>query len=79
LVCRNYYIFQYTGNLYANPHGTHRHGGVARHCLTSLSNRKAINSEPYWVRLLQVGIGALILYVPAGRKVLLAMSEGVAT
>ncbi len=43
------------------------------------SNRKAINLRTVlgaW--LLQVGIGALILYVPAGRKVLLAMSEGVA-
>ncbi len=28
--------------------------------------------------LIQVAIGALVLYVPAGRKVLLAMSEGVA-
>ncbi len=43
------------------------------------SNRKAINLRTVlgaW--LIQVGIGALILYVPAGRKVLLAMSEGVA-
>lgn len=43
------------------------------------SNRKAINLRTVlgaW--LLQVAIGALILYVPAGRKVLLAMSEGVA-
>ena len=43
------------------------------------SNRKAINYRTVlgaW--LLQIGIGALILYVPAGRKVLLAMSEGVA-
>lgn len=43
------------------------------------SNRKAINLLTVlgaW--LIQVGIGALILYVPAGRKVLLAMSEGVA-
>ena len=43
------------------------------------SNRKAINLRTVlgaW--LIQVGIGALILYVPVGRKVLLAMSEGVA-
>ncbi|WP_054178277.1 NupC/NupG family nucleoside CNT transporter [Trabulsiella odontotermitis] len=43
------------------------------------SNRKAINLRTVlgaW--LIQVGIGALILYVPAGRRVLLAMSEGVA-
>lgn len=42
------------------------------------SNRKAINLRTVlgaW--LIQVGIGALILYVPAGRTVLLAMSEGV--
>lgn len=42
------------------------------------SNRKAINLRTVlgaW--LIQVGIGALILYVPVGRKVLLAMSEGV--
>ncbi|MCS3603353.1 CNT family concentrative nucleoside transporter [Buttiauxella sp. BIGb0471] len=43
------------------------------------SNRKAINLRTVigaWI--IQVGIGALILYVPVGRKVLLAMSEGVA-
>lgn len=43
------------------------------------SDRKAINLRTVigaW--LLQVGIGALILYVPAGRMVLLALSEGVA-
>ncbi|WP_312744393.1 NupC/NupG family nucleoside CNT transporter [Cedecea neteri] len=43
------------------------------------SNRKAINLRTVigaW--LIQIGIGALILYVPIGRKVLLAMSEGVA-
>ncbi|WBM71236.1 NupC/NupG family nucleoside CNT transporter [Buttiauxella sp. WJP83] len=43
------------------------------------SHRKAINLRTVlgaW--LIQVGIGALILYVPVGRKVLLAMSEGVA-
>lgn len=43
------------------------------------SNRKAINLRTVtgaW--LIQVGIGALILYVPIGRKILLAMSEGVA-
>ena len=43
------------------------------------SNRKAINLHTVvgaW--LIQVAIGALVLYVPAGRKVLLAMSEGVA-
>ncbi|RPH28668.1 NupC/NupG family nucleoside CNT transporter [Buttiauxella warmboldiae] len=42
------------------------------------SNRKAINLRTVigaWI--IQVGIGALILYVPVGRKVLLAMSEGV--
>ncbi len=42
------------------------------------SNRKAINIRTVigaW--LLQVGIGALILYVPVGRKILLGMSEGV--
>ncbi|EOU9605415.1 NupC/NupG family nucleoside CNT transporter [Cronobacter dublinensis] len=43
------------------------------------SNRKAINLRTVvgaW--LIQVAIGALVLYVPAGRKVLLALSEGVA-
>jgi Nucleoside permease len=43
------------------------------------SNRKAINIRTVlgaW--LIQVGIGALILYVPAGRQLLLAMSQGVA-
>ncbi|MFP2239320.1 NupC/NupG family nucleoside CNT transporter [Pseudescherichia vulneris] len=43
------------------------------------SNRRAINLRTVlgaW--MIQVAIGALILYVPAGRKVLLAMSEGVA-
>lgn len=43
------------------------------------NNRKAINLRTVlgaWV--LQIGIGALVLYVPVGRKVLLAMSEGVA-
>lgn len=43
------------------------------------TNRKAINLRTVigaWA--LQVGIGALVLYVPAGRRVLLAMSEGVA-
>lgn len=43
------------------------------------SNRRAINLRTVlgaWT--IQVAIGALILYVPAGRKVLLAMSEGVA-
>ncbi|EGT4350714.1 NupC/NupG family nucleoside CNT transporter [Cronobacter sakazakii] len=43
------------------------------------SNRKAINLRTVvgaW--LIQVAIGALVLYVPAGRKVLLAISEGVA-
>lgn len=43
------------------------------------SNRKAINFRTVigaWV--IQVLIGALVLYVPVGRKVLLAMSEGVA-
>lgn len=43
------------------------------------SHRKAINLRTVlgaW--LIQVGIGALVLYVPVGRKVLLAMSEGVA-
>ncbi|WP_300000174.1 NupC/NupG family nucleoside CNT transporter [uncultured Cedecea sp.] len=43
------------------------------------TNRKAINLRTVigaWA--LQVGIGALVLYVPAGRAVLLAMSEGVA-
>jgi CNT family concentrative nucleoside transporter len=43
------------------------------------SNRRAINLRTVlgaW--MIQVGIGALILYVPVGRKVLLAMSEGVA-
>lgn len=43
------------------------------------SHRKAINLRTVlgaWI--IQVGIGALILYVPVGRKVLLAMSEGVA-
>lgn len=43
------------------------------------TDRKAINIRTVvgaW--LLQVGIGALVLYVPAGRMVLLALSEGVA-
>ncbi|MCS2170411.1 NupC/NupG family nucleoside CNT transporter [Scandinavium sp. TWS1a] len=43
------------------------------------SNRRAINLRTVlgaWI--IQIAIGALILYVPAGRKVLLAMSEGVA-
>lgn len=43
------------------------------------TNRKAINLRTVigaWA--LQVGIGALVLYVPAGQRVLLAMSEGVA-
>ncbi|MBS0848389.1 NupC/NupG family nucleoside CNT transporter [Citrobacter sp. JGM124] len=43
------------------------------------TDRKAINLRTVigaWV--LQIGIGALVLYVPVGRKVLLAMSEGVA-
>ncbi|MBV8045441.1 NupC/NupG family nucleoside CNT transporter [Pluralibacter sp.] len=43
------------------------------------SNRRAINLRTVlgaW--FLQIGIGALILYVPAGRTILLAMSEGVA-
>lgn len=43
------------------------------------SHRKAINLRTVlgaW--LIQVGIGALVLYVPVGRKILLAMSEGVA-
>jgi len=43
------------------------------------TNRKAINLRTVigaWA--LQVGIGALVLYVPAGQKVLLAMSQGVA-
>lgn len=43
------------------------------------SNRKAINLRTvFGAWLIQIGIGALILYVPVGRKVLLAMSEGVA-
>ncbi|EGT5662709.1 NupC/NupG family nucleoside CNT transporter [Cronobacter dublinensis subsp. dublinensis] len=43
------------------------------------SNRKAINlGTVVGAWLIQVAIGALVLYVPAGRKVLLAMSEGVA-
>lgn len=43
------------------------------------SNRKAINIRTVvgaW--LIQVGIGAFILYVPIGRQVLMAMSQGVA-
>ncbi|STR36202.1 Nucleoside permease NupC [Klebsiella grimontii] len=43
------------------------------------SNRKAINLRTVlgaWI--IQVGIGALILYVPAGRTALLTMSNGVA-
>ena len=43
------------------------------------TNRKAINLRTVigaWA--LQVGIGALVLYVPAGQKVLIAMSQGVA-
>ena len=43
------------------------------------SNRKAINLRTVlgaWI--IQVGIGALILYVPAGRTALLAISNGVA-
>ncbi|HIE3802785.1 MULTISPECIES: NupC/NupG family nucleoside CNT transporter [Klebsiella] len=44
------------------------------------NNRKAINLRTVlgaWI--IQVGIGALILYVPAGRAALLAMSNGVAS
>ncbi|VTM49637.1 Nucleoside permease NupC [Klebsiella pneumoniae] len=44
------------------------------------NNRKAINLRTVlgaWI--IQVGIGALILYVPAGRSALLAMSNGVAS
>ncbi len=44
------------------------------------SNRKAINLRTVigaWC--IQVGIGALVLYVPVGRKVLLAMTDGVAS
>ncbi|ROP59907.1 CNT family concentrative nucleoside transporter [Enterobacter sp. BIGb0383] len=43
------------------------------------SNRKAINLRTVlgaW--LIQLGIGALILYVPAGRQLLMAISAGVA-
>lgn len=43
------------------------------------TDRKAINLRTVigaWI--LQIGIGALVLYVPIGRKILLAMSEGVA-
>ncbi|OAT29644.1 nucleoside permease [Buttiauxella brennerae ATCC 51605] len=43
------------------------------------SNRKAINIRTVlgaWI--IQIGIGALVLYVPVGRQVLLAMSQGVA-
>ncbi|HKS35183.1 MAG TPA: NupC/NupG family nucleoside CNT transporter [Enterobacteriaceae bacterium] len=43
------------------------------------SNRKAINLRTVlgaW--LIQLGIGALILYVPAGRQLLMAVSAGVA-
>lgn len=42
------------------------------------SNRKAINLRTVLGTGLSVGIGALILYVPAGRTALLAMSNGVA-
>lgn len=43
------------------------------------SHRRAINLRTVFGALsLQIGIGALILYIPAGRKILLAMSEGVA-
>ncbi|MBH8309049.1 NupC/NupG family nucleoside CNT transporter, partial [Acinetobacter baumannii] len=44
------------------------------------NNRKSINLRTVlgaWI--IQVGIGALILYVPAGRAALLAMSNGVAS
>jgi hypothetical protein len=71
--------YQYTGTLYANYHGTYRHGGAVGHRCAPLSNRKAINLRTVlgaWI--IQVGIGALILYVPAGRTALLAMSNGVA-
>ncbi len=44
------------------------------------NNRKAINLRTVLgARIIQVGIGALILYVPAGRAALLAMSNGVAS
>lgn len=43
------------------------------------TNRKAINIRTVLGAFaLQVGIGALVLYVPLGRSVLLAMSQGVA-
>lgn len=42
------------------------------------SDRKAIRFRTVTGALLiQIGIGALILYVPAGRRILLAMSDGV--
>ncbi|WP_437612918.1 NupC/NupG family nucleoside CNT transporter [Erwinia sp. V71] len=44
------------------------------------SNRRAINLRTViWAFVLQVGIGALVLYVPAGRSVLMAMSAGVSS
>ncbi|PKH22578.1 NupC/NupG family nucleoside CNT transporter [Enterobacterales bacterium CwR94] len=44
------------------------------------SNRRAIKLRTVgWAFVIQVAIGALVLYVPAGRSVLLAMSEGVAS
>ncbi len=44
------------------------------------SNRKAIKLRTVlWAFVLQVGIGALVLYVPAGRSVLMAMSAGVSS
>ena len=42
------------------------------------NNKKAINYRTVFGALaIQVGIGALILYVPAGRDVLLGAAEGV--
>lgn len=44
------------------------------------SNRKAIKLRTVlWAFVLQVGIGALVLYVPAGRSILMAMSAGVSS
>ncbi|WP_319802493.1 Na+ dependent nucleoside transporter N-terminal domain-containing protein, partial [Candidatus Symbiopectobacterium sp. NZEC135] len=43
------------------------------------SNRKAIRLRTVLgAFLLQIGIGALVLYVPLGRKILAGMTEGVA-
>ncbi|MEG7470862.1 Na+ dependent nucleoside transporter N-terminal domain-containing protein, partial [Serratia marcescens] len=43
------------------------------------SNRRAIKLRTVvWAFIIQIGIGALVLYVPLGRSILGSMSNGVA-